>query len=194
MSFFGLFGGPNIRKLIAKRDVNGLTRALNKAIKSGDRGAEATYLQAIGRVYYELKQLDKTIEHYKRSLAVRQALGDRPKEAEMLINIAAVVYETAEMARAYSPGETAQVFLLKPGLEKALSYYERSLPVWKEVGDLTGEMNASWNAAMLHKQIGNLSEAIHLMERVVTIERTTGHPDLRTDLALLKEMQAKKGM
>ena len=75
--------------------------------------------------------------------------------------------------------------------EEALRYYERALPIQKDVGDRYGESITRYNMAVIYRAQGALERAVIELRKVVELDRQVQHPDLESDLALLKELEAE---
>ena len=97
--------------------------------EAGDRGGEATTLNNIGWVYYDLGQIQDALDHFVRVLAIFQEVGDRYSEAVLCSNLAYVLHEglgrTAQaieyQARAVQLAEETS----HPDLEAWRAYLER---------------------------------------------------------------------
>jgi CHAT domain-containing protein/tetratricopeptide (TPR) repeat protein len=95
---------------------------------------EARMLNNIGRVYDDLGEKQKALEHYSQALPLWEIIGDRIGESTTLNNIGAIYYDLGEK-------------------QKALEYLRKSLSLSQAVGDRTGEDRALHNIG----NIGNIA-------------------------------------
>ena len=59
------------------------------------------------------------------------------------------------------------------------------------MGDRYGEKTTRYNMAVIYRVQGELERAITQLREVVALDRQVQHPDLESDLALLKEVEAE---
>ena len=100
-------------------------------------------------------------------------IRDRAGEAATLSNIGGVYAGLGERAR-------------------ALEFYQRALPIRREVGDRAGEAVTRYNLAMIHRGWGELDRAVTELEQVVELDRQVGHPDLASDTAMLERLRQER--
>jgi tetratricopeptide (TPR) repeat protein len=121
-------------------------RLLYRAV--GDRGGEATTLNNIGLVYYNLGEKQKALNFYNQALPLRRAVGDsealrrnRGEEAITLNNIGRVYDDLGEK-------------------QKALDYYNQALPISRAVGDRGGEATTLSNIGAVYNDLGEKQKAL----------------------------------
>ena len=86
----------------------------------GDRAGEATTLNNIGGVYYNIFQLQEALKYYNQALAILRSVGDRAREAYTLNNIGAVYRDTKQPTQAIENlQQSVQITLeIRSGLQR----------------------------------------------------------------------------
>jgi tetratricopeptide (TPR) repeat protein len=139
----------------------------------GDKAGEAATLNNIGRVYDDLGEKQQALAYYEQALPLRRQVGNKAGEANTLNNIGGVYDDLGEK-------------------QQALAYYEQALPLRRQVGDRWGESVTRYNMAMVYRDLGHLAEAEAQLQQVVAIDEAVGHPDLESDRAMLRQVQAMR--
>jgi tetratricopeptide (TPR) repeat protein len=130
-------------------------------------------LNNIGGVYDDLGDKPQALAYYEQALPLVRQVGNRAGEAATLNNIGLVYSALGD----------------KP---QALAYYEQALPLRRQVGDRWGESVTRFNLAMVYRDLGRLAEAEAQLQQVVAIDEAVGHPDLESDRAMLRQVQARR--
>lgn len=112
------------------------------------------------------------IDWTEEGLEIARADGRREDEGILLNNIGAVYYSLGQR-------------------EVALDYYQRALPIVEEVGDRYGQSITRYNMAMIYREQGRLAEAVAELKRVVELDRLVQHPDLKSPMAMLAQVEAE---
>ncbi len=94
----------------------------------------------LGVVAHRQGNRPEALEHYRRSLVLRQTAGDRSREAFALQNIAALYHETGE-------------------LEAALEHYHRALAAFTRSSNTAQVSRTAANLASLYLFLGDLDRA-----------------------------------
>ncbi len=115
---------------------------------------EAECLRRLGCVLWELSRMDEARETFAAALAL--AAGDRRFEG--------ITY-----------GNLANVYLKQGDQDEALSLYERSLEVHREIGDRNGEAVKIGNIAIVHYNRGDFARARPLYEESIAILNEIGN-------------------
>ncbi|NJM46016.1 MAG: tetratricopeptide repeat protein [Alkalinema sp. RU_4_3] len=84
----------------------------------GDRSAEATALNNIGRVYDDLREKQKALNYYNQALPMFHAVGDRSGEAIILKNIGSLLatQKQPELAIVFYKKLVAQYEILRQNI------------------------------------------------------------------------------
>lgn len=107
-------------------------------------------LNNIGKVYDDLSEPQKALDHFNQALPLARAVGDRIVEGSTLNNI----------GKAYSAlGER----------QKALHYFDQALLLARAAGDRPGEAVTLVNMAHMERELGNLTKALTYTEATLPI-------------------------
>jgi tetratricopeptide (TPR) repeat protein len=147
-------------------------RALLISEEIDSRQGTAIILNNIGNFYKAQKQWRKALEYYERTLPIREEVGDRHGLATTLNNIGSVYGAQGQRQR-------------------ALEYHERALAIMEEVGDQAGEAVTRFNIGEIYRRDGRLAEAVEQFRRCVELDEAVQHPDLESDRAVLREVEAE---
>jgi tetratricopeptide (TPR) repeat protein len=74
-------------KALNKGELLELIKSSKAEIKSAEGDQLVGHLNKIGKLYFEMEEIDKSIEYYERSLAESNALGQAFKDLVKLYNI-----------------------------------------------------------------------------------------------------------
>jgi len=137
-----------------------------------DEKFRATLLNNLGRVYDDLGDKAKALEHYNQALPLSRQVGDKSGEATTLNNLG-LVYDAL--------GDKQQ----------ALDFYQQALPLRRQVGDRSGESITRYNMAMVYRTLGDLARAEAHLAITVALDEAIGHPDLESDRAMLQRVRGE---
>ena len=143
--------------------------ALQRA--GGDRLGESETLNAIGvllmrggdeerRQGVPADRDDQALEHYRRALALQQAVGSRRNQAGTLANIAAVLLRQS-VREGLPPASRT--------LDDALAAFNESLALRRDVQDRRGEAESLYGVARVHRLRGRHQDALSAGESALEI-------------------------
>ncbi|MER5267962.1 BTAD domain-containing putative transcriptional regulator [Actinosynnema sp. NPDC002837] len=151
--------------------------ALAAARRVGDRAAEARLLSGLGWLRYEQDRFDEAESYYREALDGYRRGGDEQGEATTLLALSTVQRERGELGTARRSLEAALSVLREPALvaqathglgrvlteqgdlEAGLAACERTLAVYREIGDRRGEAIALRSVGIVHRAAGRWAEA-----------------------------------
>jgi len=115
--------------------------------KLNNKHYEATTLNKIGSLYISLKQYDKAIEYYEYALNIVTELNYKPAISALYINL----------GNAYSNMSEPETDKIKQkGLcKKAEEYYNKALPIKKEINDIRGIAICLLNIGLNYSRLEN---------------------------------------
>jgi tetratricopeptide (TPR) repeat protein len=140
----------------------------------GDRTGEAATLNNIGSAHNNLGDENQALAHYRQALTIQREVDDRTGEATTLNNISAIQFQRGDFA----------------GTEKTM---EEVLGILHAAGDRGSEAMASFNMAILLKQMTRVDEAVDYQRRAIDLAEQTSHPSLEMMRAFLIELEQTKG-
>ncbi|MFN8463930.1 MAG: tetratricopeptide repeat protein [Caldilineaceae bacterium] len=173
----------------------------------GDKGGEATSLNNIGRVYSALGDQQQALAHFERALPLRRQVEDKGGEAITLTNIGGAYSALGNKQQALAYFEQALPLFSQLGdkrgeattlnnigrvysdlhdKRRAMAYFEQALPLQRQMEDRWGEVVTRNNIAMAAAALADLARAEEELQIVVSIDETTGHPDLESERAALR--------
>ena len=122
-----------------------------------DQPREADTLSSIGRTYYDLGDINQSLEFWNRELTVRHALGRPDDEGNVLGSI----------ATAYSRLGDRQ---------KALEYFSQSLEKLRAAGDKANEGTALSSIGNTYFGLGQVRKALEYYDQALPLEHGVGSP------------------
>jgi CHAT domain-containing protein/Tfp pilus assembly protein PilF len=122
-----------------------------------DQPRQADTLSSIGRVYYDLGDINHSLEFWNRELTVRHALGHPGDEGNVLGSI----------ATAYSRLGDRQ---------KALEYFSQSLEKLRAAGDKANEGTALSSIGNTYFGLGQVRKALEYYDQALTLQHGVGSP------------------
>ena len=132
-----------------------LEAALIATQKLGRKDLQSRHLNSLGLAYKNLGEIQRAIECYEQSLAIKREVGDRSSEGIVLNNL----------GNAYKNlGET----------RRAIELYEQSLAIKREVGNRRGEGTTLMNLGNAYNRLGETKRAIEFHEQSLVITREVG--------------------
>jgi len=112
-------------------------------------------LGQIGKQYVHIAQYDTALDYLKRSLAIRQEIGDKSGEGTTLNNISALYHARGDY-------------------DTALDYLKRSLAIQQEIGDKSGEGTTLNNISQIYDARGDYDTALDYLKRSLAIRQEIG--------------------
>ncbi len=143
--------------------------ALGAARLTGDRVAEATALNQIGRVDWYRSRFQHAMERHQQSLALFRAAGDRAGEALALDNL----------------GLDEQ---LLGSYEQAICHQQEAVAIFHNLGDRLGEARALGNLATAWQRQSLFQQAAECHQQTLDLFRSIG--DLRGEVLALGRLGA----
>jgi DNA-binding SARP family transcriptional activator/Tfp pilus assembly protein PilF/DNA-binding XRE family transcriptional regulator len=181
--------------------------ALEVARQEGDPQAEASMLDILGLVYYNLSDYQRAITQHNEALALNRRIGNRAGEAASLHNLGRVHSQLGRPAQAasyYSQALTihretgnrggeatglnyvgvAQLSLGRP--DQALSWHKQSIALARELGNRHTEARALNGAGLANWALGDLDAAVQCHLRALATCRHLGdrHGEVTTIICL----------
>ena len=135
----------------------------------------ATTYHQLGNTAQQRGRLDEAEEWYRKSLAIKEALGDRPGMASTYHQL----------------GITAQE---RGRLGEADEWYRKSLAIREDLGDRPGLGLTYAQLALLAEEQGQDREALHWAVRSVSLFNQIPHPSTGTAPAHLARLTARLSM
>ncbi|NTV66733.1 MAG: tetratricopeptide repeat protein [Chlorobaculum sp.] len=125
------------------------------ACSSSDQWILSEALNQTGKQYHHLADYDTALDYLKRSLKIRQEIGDKSGEGTTLNNI-------------------SQIFKARGDYDTALDYLKRSLKIQQEIGDKSGEGTTLNNISQIFKARGDYDTALEYLKRSLKIIQEIG--------------------
>jgi len=116
-------------------------KALRGFEKLNDQAAVAAILSGMGAIFFDKGDDTKAIDYYLRGMKIAESINDRKRKHTIESNLGAV-YERKEKTK-----------------DLALTYYERALQGFKELGRIEEYSTTSANIGEIHLEGGNLERA-----------------------------------
>ena len=173
----------NIRRLINEGHAASARDLLASIVTSKQLTVEqqAEVTEAQGELAAFLGDYGRALEHYQRSLAIKEDIGDRVGLATTYNDIggihrarggydSALVWHQKSVALAEELGDRAslaisfnnigEIHRARGDYDRALNYYQRSLAIKEELGDKSGLAVTLHNIGAVHQDKGQWGEAI----------------------------------
>ncbi|MFX1535424.1 MAG: tetratricopeptide repeat protein [Promethearchaeota archaeon] len=149
-----------------------------------------------GNIYYEVGELDKTLNHWNKSLAIREEIGNFQDIAGSLNNIGLIYRTKGELDKAleyYKRGlafydeignpfyialalnNIGDAYRAKGELDKALEYLQRSLALKDDIGNLQDIATTLDNIGIIYRAKGELDKALNCFQRSLALEEKIGN-------------------
>ena len=142
---------------------------LTLLVKRNDTSGQATILAYLGNVYQSLKQKDKALENYRKSLKMFQV--------EQAIFPAELLYKNWELVVLDS---IAILYSEYGDVSECLEYNQKILEIQKNQNDLKGAAMTLNNMHMISAAAGKSAEAFKYLDEAVAISRTLHDKNLET--------------
>jgi tetratricopeptide (TPR) repeat protein len=119
-----------------------------------DGNLAATY-QQLGRVGLERRRLDDAEDWYRKSLAIGEDLGDKPRQAVTYHQLGVIAQDRRQ-------------------LDDAEEWYRKSLAIKKDLGDKPGQASTYHQLSVVAEYRGQLDDAEEWSRRSLAIEQDLG--------------------
>lgn len=116
----------------------------------GDQWREASTLNVMGLIYWDLGEPQKALEYYEQALPLTRAAGDTVGEATVLQNLGIN-------------------YLADGDLQKALEYYNQALPLYRKLNDKAGESIVLIQMGWISGMMNDSSKAFELYQQAFAI-------------------------
>jgi CHAT domain-containing protein/predicted negative regulator of RcsB-dependent stress response len=187
-----------------------LLNSYKQALASTSLG-EAILLDALGKVYFDLREIQKALEYYNQALSLFQAEKQRSLEATTLSSIGNVYFQSGETQKAldsynqaleiqYTEKDTAAqantlqaMGLIYSNLgqsQQALAKYEEALEIQQERQDLPGQADTFSRIGLLYYSLGEDQKAVDSYNQALKLQQAAQGNLSGTDLAFNLTKQA----
>ncbi len=122
-----------------------------------DQPRQADTLSSIGRTYYDLGDMNESLEFWNRELTVRQALGHPDDEGNVLGSIASVYSRLGDR-------------------QKALEYFSQSVEKLRAAGDKVNEGTALSSIGNTYFGLGQVRKALEYYDQALPLQHGLGSP------------------
>jgi CHAT domain-containing protein/Tfp pilus assembly protein PilF len=122
-----------------------------------DQPRQADTLSSIGRTYYDLGDMNESLEFWNRELTVRQALGHPDDEGNVLGSIASVYSRLGDR-------------------QKALEYFSQSVEKLRAAGDKVNEGTALSSVGNTYFGLGQVRKALEYYDQALPLQHGLGSP------------------
>jgi DNA-binding SARP family transcriptional activator/tetratricopeptide (TPR) repeat protein len=166
------------------------SQALVAARRIGDRAAEATALNDMGLVNWNLSRFQLAADHYWQALALFREAGDRHGEARALCNIglaetllgryeqaarlqreaAAIHRDTGDrLGEARALGSLGLARQVQGRCQEAAGYHQQSLDLFRKIGDRHGEGYALARLGGIDLRLGRYQHAAGYLQQALAL-------------------------
>jgi CHAT domain-containing protein/Tfp pilus assembly protein PilF len=163
-----------------------------------DQPRQADTLSSIGRTYYDLGDINKSLEFWNRELTVRRALGHPGDEGNVLGSIAtaysrlgdrkeALEYFSQSLEKLRAAGDKANegtalssignTYFGLGEVRKALEYYDQALPLQHGVGSPSAEGATLGNMGIAYSALGQPQKALDYSRQALQLALAAGDLD-----------------
>jgi CHAT domain-containing protein/Tfp pilus assembly protein PilF len=163
-----------------------------------DQPREADTLSSIGRTYYDLGDINQSLEFWNRELTVRHALGHPDDEGNVLGSIAtaysrlgdrqkALEYFSQSLEKLRAAGDKANegtalssignTYFGLGQVRKALEYYDQALPLQHGVGSPSAEGATLGNMGIAYSALGQPQKALDYSRQALQLALAAGDLD-----------------
>ena len=157
---------------------------LRNALEEGDKRKEGLIYEALGRIYYNLKNFQKALDYHDQSLQIAKAVGDwaseviaykdlgevhcrDPKKAIEYHNFVLKVVKNLGLTRhaeGYVCGCLGEDYQCLGDYEAAIDYHEASVSIFKEVCDRFEEGRGFFHFGSAWRSLGDFDKAKNYLE------------------------------
>ncbi len=160
-----------------------------------DRATEASALNNIGAVHYQLGETQQSIDHFDRARAIQLAIGDRAAAGRTLANIGIIHTRLGQAQKAQDASEEALSLVREAGdrgseasilnnlgnlsvnqseFRKALDYFNQSLAASKAARNHFGEAATIGNIGGVYNALGEKAKALEFHQQALATFRAMG--------------------
>lgn len=176
---------------------------------------KATLIFHKGAVFYTKGNFDQALKFHKKSLALREEMGDSQEIATSLNGIGHILFMKGELDQALdcfqrslslretigNPQEIAEplnnigsINLLRGNLKQALDYFKRSLTLLEQLGNPQHIARTRSNIGLIYYLKGDLEQALKFLEQDLRMFEELGNPmDIAKSLNSIGLIYAQKG-
>lgn len=180
-----------------------LNKALEVAIRFKQKSMIAQELQNLGVVYYKKGKMDISFKYFKKSLELRNEIGDVLGACRSKINLANIcvnnnqlseakryLEEVTELVKFSENLHLKYLFHYSLGIfnekinqtKTAIDNYEKSLNYAKQINNLIEELNALNSLLQLYEKTGNLKSVVNSFKRIKEIELVLNVENLKRNI------------
>ncbi len=120
-------------------------------------------LGQIGKQYLHISQYNTAIDFFKKSLAIKQEIGDKSGEGAILNNI-------------------SLIYSARGDYDTALDFLKKSLAMQQEIGDKFGESTTLSNISNIYHAHGDYHAALNFIKKSLSIKQEIGD---KTDIGTM---------
>ncbi|MFN5514547.1 MAG: tetratricopeptide repeat protein, partial [Cyanobacteriota bacterium] len=190
----------NISESVATTEPNNTIDFLQKSIqKYREKGfliSEAFSLNALAGEYVRVGDLTQTLATYQQALKLRQFMGGKPGEAEVLANIADVLNQQGKKQEAINTLNQAleiqrrlnirpveadtlntlgNIYLSLGAYDSSLDAYQKALAIHRNTGDKDGEGRTLQYIGWVYKELKNYPSALEYYQQAFVIAETNAN-------------------
>ncbi|NEQ22492.1 MAG: tetratricopeptide repeat protein, partial [Microcoleus sp. SIO2G3] len=168
-------------------------------------------LDSVGKVYFDLREIQKALEYYNQALSLSQAEKQRSLEANTLSSIGNVYFQSGETQKAlnsynqvleiqYTEKDTAAqantlqaMGLIYSNLgqsQQALAKYEEALEIQQQRQDLPGQADTFSRIGLLYYSLGEDQKALDSYNQALKLQQAVQGNLSGTDLSFNLTKQA----
>ncbi len=185
--------------LEAKRaEIADTERLLREAERSGAGNAElAPIYFRLGRLHYDIGELDSALGAFKRSESAYEGASDRRNRGAALGNIGLIARYKGDLeagiqaleqalsihlavgdrqAVASDLGNLGNIYREKGAIKAALNAHEEAGEIFRALGDRLGVANQLGSIGIVHQVTGDVERALKAHEEALAIYREIGYP------------------
>jgi adenylate cyclase len=194
--------------------INLATEAKALAAKVAFPKGEALALKNIGLAYYFQGKYVETLNYWKQSLDVYEAIKDEDGIANLLNNLGAIYFNQGDNVKALeyylkslkiaersgnkekimmTLNNIGNIYSLKQAtFDKALYYYEKALPICIQLGNTNSMGSLYVNIGKLYAKKGELEKALRFYDKsLAAYGNTEGSSDVYNEIGELRSQQGK---
>ena len=180
-----------------------INRAVALAKESGDKYLETGMIRNVGEIYQMLKQPDKALEFFARSIEMARTNGDAENEISGLESSVRVFFAKEDWKNAVAAGEKllilheraknqiAQAYFLNligvaydslKERDRAAGYYKQSIALYRELKDALGEAAALENLGVTLDWLKKYDAALENYRASLTLWQTLKRTDKESEI------------
>ncbi|MHA1911247.1 MAG: tetratricopeptide repeat protein, partial [Candidatus Kariarchaeaceae archaeon] len=197
------------------RLIDELEESDEKDEENKDSERRACLLDSKGGLYNWKGELDKALVYFKKSLTIREEIGNKQPIARSLNNIGVIYHQKGELGQALDYYEKSLVikeelgnkpeiakslnnigviYRMKGELDQALDYYEKSLIIKVILGNKQEIANSLNNIGVIYRMKGELDQALDYYEKSLVMRENLGNKkDIANSLNYIGELNYELG-